>query len=221
MDNKDAYLQHLSLSASKQQLRDLVMDTAIAMFKQKGIKGVTMDEISSSLGISKRTVYELFEDKETLLVSGMVRGRDKSRMRFESQQDKNATVLDLALAYYKEVIEEHKSINPQFYDDLGKYPKALKLIEQFRQEDRQRAHNFFKRGVDEGMFRGDINYEVLDLVVSADMKPLVENQAFRQFGFEQVFGNVMIILLRGIATHEGLVRIDDFVGRHVGLMSEA
>ena len=57
-----------SLTTSRLHLRDLIIDTAMSMFKQRGIKSVTMDELSSRMGISKRTLYELFEDKETLLV---------------------------------------------------------------------------------------------------------------------------------------------------------
>ncbi|MBR5167404.1 MAG: helix-turn-helix transcriptional regulator, partial [Salinivirgaceae bacterium] len=38
--------------------RDIILDGAAKLFKQKGLKSVTMDELAKSLGMSKRTIYE-------------------------------------------------------------------------------------------------------------------------------------------------------------------
>ena len=52
----------------KKLIRMQVIKAAAEAFSQKGIKNVRMDDIASSLSISKRTLYELFADKEELLV---------------------------------------------------------------------------------------------------------------------------------------------------------
>ncbi len=39
----------------------------MAEFYKRGVKAVKMDEISRGLHVSKRTVYEIFGDKEELL----------------------------------------------------------------------------------------------------------------------------------------------------------
>ena len=44
-----------------------ILDGALKMFTQNGIKSITMDEIAESLSISKRTIYENFKDKNTLV----------------------------------------------------------------------------------------------------------------------------------------------------------
>lgn len=46
--------------------KEQVMTTALDLFSQYGIKSVSMDDIARNIGISKRTIYEFFEDKETL-----------------------------------------------------------------------------------------------------------------------------------------------------------
>ena len=43
------------------------MLTAFDLFSEHGIKNVSMDDIAHNMSVSKRTLYELFEDKETLL----------------------------------------------------------------------------------------------------------------------------------------------------------
>ena len=47
--------------------RDSILDGAAKLFKQKGLKSVTMDELAKSLGMSKRTIYENFKDKDELI----------------------------------------------------------------------------------------------------------------------------------------------------------
>ena len=192
-------------------LRDMVIDTAMSMFKERGIRSVTMDELSSRMGISKRTLYELFEDKEALLVSGMRKKKELETAQFSAPEMQRKTILDLALIFYKQVIEDHKDVCPQFFDDLVKYPKALALINEFHQSDRMRGRAFFQRGVEEGMFRSDIDYEVLDVLSLLNTKPFGWLEAFRSVGFDKAFQTLMMILLRGIATPEGQEKIDDFL----------
>ena len=52
----------------QEKKRGKVVKSAMKLFRQKGIKDVTMDDIAHSLTMSKRTLYELFEDKESLLL---------------------------------------------------------------------------------------------------------------------------------------------------------
>ena len=62
-------------AVSRPKLREKIIDAAVTLFEKKGIKGVTMDDIASSFGISKRTLYEVFTDKETLLIECVRRGQ--------------------------------------------------------------------------------------------------------------------------------------------------
>lgn len=48
-------------------IKEQIMLTAFDLFSEHGIKNVSMDDIAHNASISKRTLYELFEDKETLL----------------------------------------------------------------------------------------------------------------------------------------------------------
>lgn len=203
-----------SLTTSRLHLRDLIIDTAMSMFKQRGIKSVTMDELSSRMGISKRTLYELFEDKETLLVSGMRKKKEQESVQFDAPEMQSKTILDLALIFYKQVVDDNRNISRQFYDDLVKYPKALALIDEFHQSDMMRRRAFFMRGVEEGMFRSDINYDVLDVMPLLNAKPFGVFETFKSVGFDQAFQTLMMILLRGIATAEGQEKIDEFLRVH-------
>ena len=49
--------ENVKNSALRAELRERIIDTAVEAFTKHGIKGITMDEIAASLGISKRTLY--------------------------------------------------------------------------------------------------------------------------------------------------------------------
>ena len=52
-------------------IKEQIINTAFDLFSQYGIKSVSMDDVAKAAGISKRTLYESFEDKETLLIEGI------------------------------------------------------------------------------------------------------------------------------------------------------
>ena len=62
---------------SRLELRERIVDTALQSFVTHGIKSITMDDIAAALGISKRTLYEVFADKETLLMECLRRAQDE------------------------------------------------------------------------------------------------------------------------------------------------
>ena len=55
----------------KNMIKEQIINTAFDLFSQYGIKSVSMDDVAKAAGISKRTLYESFEDKETLLIEGI------------------------------------------------------------------------------------------------------------------------------------------------------
>ena len=48
----------------RRQLRKRILEVASLEFRSKGIRSVKMDDIANSLSISKRTLYEIYENKE-------------------------------------------------------------------------------------------------------------------------------------------------------------
>ena len=59
-------------STYRKELKSRILHTSMHEFKQKGIRSVRMDDIANSLGISKRTLYEIYANKEELLLAGII-----------------------------------------------------------------------------------------------------------------------------------------------------
>lgn len=84
---------------SRNELRDRVIDVAIASFHQEGIKAVTMDAIAHRLTMSKRTLYQLFGDKEELLLACLKKKQQEDRKRWEQTARTAGNVLEFILKY--------------------------------------------------------------------------------------------------------------------------
>ena len=64
----------------RRDLKERILTVTMQAFKLRGIRNVRMDDIATTLGISKRTIYEIYSNKEELLLDGIMR-EDKARKR--------------------------------------------------------------------------------------------------------------------------------------------
>lgn len=118
------------ISGYKKNLRGSILETAMHAFAEKGIRAVKMDDVATALGISKRTLYEIFETKELLLFEG-IRKYHAERQEYAkqaTQQCKN--VMEVLVAIYRIKVDEFRKTNPQFYADMDKYPKVARFLNQ-------------------------------------------------------------------------------------------
>lgn len=99
----------------RQELKDRIISYAMPEFYKRGVKAVKMDEISQGLHVSKRTVYEIFGDKEELLLAGMMRQLEENRSKldnFAKTQAKN--VIDIISYVYKLQMERNGMVGVLF-----------------------------------------------------------------------------------------------------------
>ena len=83
----------------REELRERILTVAMEMFYKSGIKPVRMDDIANNLSISKRTLYEVFQDKETLLLECLVRGRELQNSYMNEVDIQKSNVLEIVLKF--------------------------------------------------------------------------------------------------------------------------
>lgn len=192
-----------------ESLRGRILEMAMKAFFAKGIKAVKMDDVAQLMGISKRTLYEIYTNKETLLYECMKEYRVRKRREYEIVYNESPDVMDIILKMYLLGVEEFKLTSPEFYDDMAKYPSVIGL---FREEDR-RTHEhfigFLQRGVDEGYFRKDVNIELVAMIFSALSKYINDNQLYKNYNIEDLFHNLVFVSLRGFCTPKGVERLEN------------
>lgn len=191
------------LASAKTILREKIVRTAFEAFSESGIKSITMDEIANMLGISKRTLYEVFNDKEELLIAGL-EYQQKGMIEFGQQVlSESDNVLDIILKFYKKSIEIYHNTNKRFFEDMHKYPRVQAKMKENRDNNSQKTVEFFQKGVEQGIFRNDINFEIMHILVKEQVNILLNTDLCDKFSFLDVYESIMFIFMRGISTMKG------------------
>lgn len=200
-----------NLSAYRQRLKGQILDTAMALFAKNGIKAVKMDDIAQKLNISKRTMYELYDNKEVLLFEGVKAYHQRRAADLAKFAEGNTNVMDIILKVYKAKLDEFRSTSPQFYDDMEKYPKVIAYLEQCREKNRKELAVFLDKGVKEGYFRDDISYDLVSILFESVGQLFIQKRLYAHFSIKSVLNNIMLISLRGICTAKGVEVLDIFL----------
>ena len=203
--------EHTKQLASRLELRERIVGTAVTAFSTHGIKSITMDDIAASLGISKRTLYEVFPDKETLLEECILKEQRETDVFIKGVLTTSSNVLEVLLKCYLRSIEKFHATNKKFFEDIKKYPRAYELMKNDNNRNSEGTINFFKEGVKQGMFRDDVNFAIVNLLVREQLDMLMNTDFCDRYSFLEVYESIMFTFLRGISTEKGASELEVFI----------
>ncbi|KAA6346159.1 HTH-type transcriptional repressor KstR2 [termite gut metagenome] len=195
----------------KAELKEKVVVTALTVFRENGIKSITMDDIAAMLKISKRTLYEIFEDKEALLKECIIYHQYMAQEVWKEIVSDSTNVLEILLKCYRKSVEVLHKTDRRFFEDIKKYPEAYKLIMSYRKQDGDRIADFLRKGVAQGLFREEINYEIIQFLLREQFNALKNMDICRQYAPLEVFETIMLTCLQGISTQKGADELEKFV----------
>ena len=193
------------------ELRERIIDTALNSFATHGIKSITMDDIAAALGISKRTLYEVFSDKETLLMECLLKAQREGDAYVKDVYEKASNVLEVLLKLYQRSIEKFHNTNKKFFEDIKKYPKVYAELMKRRNRDSEETIAFFKLGIQQGYFRDDVNFTIVNLLVREQLDLLMNTDLCKEHSFLEVYESIMFTYLRGISTEKGARKLEEFI----------
>lgn len=201
-----------NISAYKEGLKEKILSTAMAAFYKNGIRAVKMNDIANALSISKRTLYELYKNKEDLLFEGIRRYHQLRHDEMRNFASGDVSVMDIVLHSFKLEIEDFNFANPAFFSDLLRYPRILEYFEEDKKNDQKQFMSFLQRGIDEGYFRGDLNYDLVVSILELQHKHIMMSQLYQRFSMKEICYNLLFVSLRGICTSKGIAVLDAFLG---------
>jgi TetR/AcrR family transcriptional regulator, cholesterol catabolism regulator len=194
------------------EIKDRIIDEAAELFKTYGIKSVTMDSLANHLGISKRTIYEVFTDKDQLLVEVLkkIARAQKELVKRVLEESENSIVaifrmLDINREYFQEM-------SPAFQSDMKKYHNNLLMRKTVDSEmpDYRNNQQVIENGIKEKLFRADINADLANRCLYNIGRSIMDNELypFELFSRREVIRNIFINYLKGISTPQGLKLIN-------------
>ncbi len=178
-----------------------------------GISSVTMDDIAKECHISKRTLYEKIPDKRTLVWKCVLFEKERKHNETRELINKSQSTLEALLHIYRNARKGLTKVSSIFLKDMHRlYPDLEKKCRDIHREQAGSFGDFLTRGVEEGMFRSDI-----DFVLAADVFMAQSSAIMKEMGVTndpqtviKMLNTAFIIFLRGIATPKGLELIDNF-----------
>ena len=197
----------------RQLLKERILDTAMEQFARRGIRAVRMDDLAQNLGISKRTLYEIYANKEDLLYEGVKKYHAKRLEENRRIVEGAGNVMDILLMLYRHSVTELRKVVPSFYSELERYKK---VVDYLHAEDKRRFGErkaFVERGVEEGYFRKDINVELVLHFFEAIGFHALREDLFSKYSIDDIYNSVVFLSLRGLCTEKGQKRMDQFFAK--------
>lgn len=191
------------LNAYRMSLKERILESAMTAFAQYGIRAVKMDDIASGLSISKRTLYEIYGDKESLLLA-CVKKKHEEKLQYMTEFANNHNVIEVVAEAYRRKVAETNRVNFLFYLDIQQYPQVMRLLEENHASLHESFMLFLSRGVKEGYFRKEVNYELISYMFDVIGESVAKNKLFMRYPSEELLNNLMLVPFRGFCTEKGV-----------------
>lgn len=193
--------------------RERIIIRAAELFKNYGIRSVTMDSLASELGMSKRTIYEVFSDKDELLAGVLTWMTEKQREITKKILEESEDAIS-AIFVMLEFSRDHlQGMSPAFQADLKKYHQDVLMNRSDKCEmpDYSNSKQIIEKGIKEKLFREDINAEIVNRCLYDLGRSLMDQDLYPYdlFTRREVMKNIIINYLRGISTQSGLKKINN------------
>ncbi|MCH5327757.1 MAG: TetR/AcrR family transcriptional regulator [Coprobacter sp.] len=199
------------------ELRERIVGTASVLFERNGIKSVTMDAIAGQMGISKRTLYETFRDKDELLMECFVYQHRETEAETDRIVKTSSNSMEILLRVFFYMLRKLRTTNRNFYSDMKKYHASISVMfEDDRREHLRNAARLMEQGKEEGLIRADLKLEIVSMLLKAQFEIWRNTDDFdtSRYSFVEIFETIFMNFFRGIATAKGAAFIEEFIAKH-------
>lgn len=181
--------------------KDSIVITALKIFGRFGIKNVSMSQIASAVHVSKRTLYSYFGSKDELLYACMKYDWENVSEILYIVENQYENAMKTVIMLSDKVYQYRVSYCPAFYKDIVQFDDANLKLKEIYDRIRQRFGEYFNRGVEEGLFQSQRNYEVMSFI-------LVEQMILQSRVNMSHRTTIYFTFLRGLCTDEGMRVLD-------------
>jgi AcrR family transcriptional regulator len=195
-------------------LKERIIESASILFFREGVKSMTMSDIANELGISKRTLYEVFRDKEDLLGNCFDVHIAKADNAINDLTNQTEDVIDSLMQLYSQFLNQMHSFNRSVVHDLRKYhPQLYKKLEQRQKENVYTLLPLLNKGVKQGLIRSDVNFEIILWLVRIQFRALMNYDylPLDKYSINEFIHTIILNFIRGIATASGNERVDNII----------
>lgn len=145
------------------EMKERIQQKANDLFRRYGVKSITMDEIATQLGASKKTLYQYYSDKDELVEAVVKQTIDFSQTTCDENRDNSKDAIHELFQAMDFVQQIFSGMNPAMMYDLERFhPQAYRYF-----LDHKNKYLFdvikenLKRGIAEELYRPEINIDII------------------------------------------------------------
>lgn len=189
------------------EVQDRIKQKADELFRRYGIRSVTMDEIATQLGISKKTIYQFYTDKDQLVDAVAVESIKFSEESCKKDMAMSANAIEEIFMVMEFVEVMFRNMNPSMLFDLEKYHPAgyKKFLEHKNRFLFDMIKRNLERGINEELYRPEINVEIMTRYRLESMMIAFNPELFSpsKFNLASLQQEIIEHFLYGLATLKG------------------
>lgn len=193
---------------------DRIIQKAHELFMRYGIRSVSMDDVANHLGISKKTIYQFFADKDALVEAVMDLEIAQSQEESQCHKGKSDDAIHEMFLAMEMVLEIVSKVNPAVIFDMEKYhPKAFKKHKDFKNNF---LYSVIKENLEwgrkEGLYREEIESDILSKFRLGSMFMIFDNELFPhgKYKLTDIVKEMTDNFLYGLATPKGVKLIQKY-----------
>ena len=195
-----------------EETKDYIIAKAQMLFYRYGIRSITMDSIASELGMSKRTLYENFKNKEELIVECVQRDRraQEEEMCQILSGDHN-TIEKLVLCYNRIIYYINRTSRSFQLDIEHMRSKVTEEADKYREKQYQYIRDILRKGVEEGLIRLDLNLDIATALHNQQimLSSKIKGTPVDEWNYGEILAVYTKIFLYGIVTDKGRKVLDE------------
>jgi len=146
-------------------MENRILFKARDLMLRNGVKHVTMDDIANQLGMSKKTIYQFYKDKDALVMAVVNFELEEQSSKCQRTQDTADNAVHEMFMLLEDIQQMFKNMNPMTMNEIAKYyPEAFARIQNHKDEF---MHQIIKtnliKGIEQGVYRKEIDPEILSI----------------------------------------------------------
>ena len=191
-----------------------ILECFMKSLMQNGLKGTTMDSLASALQMSKRTLYEIFGNKEELFKEVHLYFHKKMAQKLSEIFLTSTNVMEAIIKCFLYNRDFMSNLCPDFIRDMQSI--SNQRVDKNKCAKRQHHQNLYEvlqKGVEEGYFREDVNLMVQCRMFLIQMESLKRTEDLfpEDISLLEIYDNIIIGFLRGISSQKGLDELEKYI----------
>ncbi|GAB3642192.1 TetR/AcrR family transcriptional regulator [Spirosoma arcticum] len=199
-------------------MKERILTASEQLFWKYGIRSVTMEDIAKGLGISKKTIYQHFTDKEDILYQVIQQKVNADMTEMNCMAVETANPIEELMMVLEMMRKNQHEVNPSLIIDIKRYyPQAFGLFRQhIDQHIMKSILENIQKGMSQGLYRSDINPAILARVRVEQIELAFNNDFFPtdQYPMLDVQRELIHHFVRGMLSEKGFTIYNLYVNQH-------